>query len=281
MSNDINIKALTDNELLELIKKDNKYLDYIYKPYKIACIKYMQKNHVGHLSGPDFEDIYHDALFALTRNIHKEGFNLTSTLKTYLISICKYQCLKAGERTKKHNLLKNKSISENEIITTSENKIITVNGKLVSQDDLIARNKSWSQKHVNYFRKMLKQGGDFEIAGIKYKIELIKMDFEPVKTNPLTAPLNLVNDTEIDTLDEIELASTPQGKALKIALKILEDSGPRCYELLTMYFGFKDKRGALDELTEYFDYKNSDYTKNQKSRCKKTLTELTLENLNN
>jgi len=281
MSNDVNIKALTDNELLKLIKKDDKYLDYIYKTCKTACIRYMQKEHSGHLIGPDFEDIYHDALFALTKNIYKEGFNLTSTFKTYLISICNNLCLKAGERTKKHNLLKNKSISENEIITTSENKIITVNGKLVSQDDLIARTKSWSEKQVNYYRKMLKQGGDFEIAGIKYKIELIKMDFEPVKTNPLTVPLDLVNDTEIDTLDEIKLASTPKGKALKIALKILEDSGPRCYELLTMYFGFKDKRGALDELTEYFDYKNSDYTKNQKSRCKKTLTELTLENLNN
>jgi len=208
MSNDVNIKALTDNELLKLIKKDDKYLDYIYKTYKTGCIRYMQKNHSGHLTGPDFEDIYHDALFALTRNIHKEGFNLTSTLKTYLISICNNLCLKAGKRTMK----------------------------------------------------------------LKYETDI---------ANPITASIDIVSDSKFDTLDEIKLAFTPQGKALKIALKILEDSGPRCYELLTMYFGFKDKRGALDELTEYFDYKNSDYTKNQKSRCKKTLTELTLENLNN
>ena len=208
MSNDINMKALTDNELLKLIKKDDMYLNYIYKTCKTGCIRYMQKKHSGHLTGPDFEDIYHDALFALTKNIHKEGFNLTSTFKTYLISICHNLCLKAGKRTK-------------------------------------------------------------------------KLDYETVKANTLTAPLDIVSDSKFDTLDEIKLASTPQGIALKIALKILEDSGSRCYKLLTMYFGFKDTRGALDELTEYFDYKSSDYTKHQKSRCKKRLTELTLKNLNN
>ncbi|MDB2631004.1 sigma-70 family RNA polymerase sigma factor [Ulvibacter sp.] len=84
-----------------------------------------------------------------------------------------------------------------------------------------------------------------------------------------------------DSLDELKYVNTPQGRAMKIALKTLEDSGRRCYELLTFYFGFKETRGAIDELTEMFGYTNAANTKHQKSRCLKKLKVLALNNLNN
>jgi hypothetical protein len=51
---------------------------------------------------------------------------------------------------------------------------ITSNGKPVSKDELISRSEDWSETQENFFRKMLKQGGTFKVAGIKYKVELIE-----------------------------------------------------------------------------------------------------------
>ena len=41
-----------------------------------------------------------------------------------------------------------------------KNQIITVNGKSVSKEELITRSEDWSEIQENFFRKMLKQGGD-------------------------------------------------------------------------------------------------------------------------
>ena len=62
------------------------------------------------------------------------------------------------------------------------NQLITENGEPVSKEELIAR---------SFFRKMLKQGGTFKVAGIKYKVELIERNDldsngnKPVKVPPL------------------------------------------------------------------------------------------------
>mgnify|MGYP000421351352 CR=1 FL=1 len=36
----------------------------------------------------------------------------------------------------------------------------------------ISRSEDWNEIQENLFRKMLKQGGTFKVAGIKYKIEI-------------------------------------------------------------------------------------------------------------
>ena len=54
------------------------------------------------------------------------------------------------------------------------NQIITVNGETIPKEELIARSEEWSEIQENFFRKMLKQGGTFKVAGIKYKVELIE-----------------------------------------------------------------------------------------------------------
>ena len=71
------------------------------------------------------------------------------------------------------------------------NQLITENGEPVSKEELIARSEEWSEIQENFFRKMLKQGGTFKVAGIKYKVELIERNDldsngnKPIKVPPL------------------------------------------------------------------------------------------------
>ena len=69
------------------------------------------------------------------------------------------------------------------------NQIITVNGKIIPKDELITRSEEWSEIQENFFRKMLKQGGTFKVAGIKYKVELIERnDLDSNGNKPVTVP---------------------------------------------------------------------------------------------
>ena len=56
------------------------------------------------------------------------------------------------------------------------NQLITENGEPVSKEELISRSEEWNEVQENFFRKMLKQGGTFKVAGIKYKIEIKERD---------------------------------------------------------------------------------------------------------
>ena len=49
---------------------------------------------------------------------------------------------------------------------------IIANGDPISKDELILISKSWSEIQESFFRKMLKQGGHFRLAGIKYEVTL-------------------------------------------------------------------------------------------------------------
>ena len=71
------------------------------------------------------------------------------------------------------------------------NQLITVNKEPISKEELITRSEEWSEIQESFSRKMLKQGGTFKVAGIKYKVELIeRSDLDsngnkPVKVPPL------------------------------------------------------------------------------------------------
>lgn len=44
--------------------------------------------------------------------------------------------------------------------------IITFNGVVVEKQQIIEASQSWSESQINFFKKMLKQGGGFKINGI-------------------------------------------------------------------------------------------------------------------
>tara|TARA_B110000211_G_C14051039_1_gene541240 strand:- start:31 stop:294 length:264 start_codon:yes stop_codon:yes gene_type:complete len=69
------------------------------------------------------------------------------------------------------------------------NQIITVEGEIIPKEELISRSGGWSEIQENFFRKMLKQGGTFKVAGVKYKVELKQRDDIDSKGNkPVTVP---------------------------------------------------------------------------------------------
>jgi len=49
---------------------------------------------------------------------------------------------------------------------------ITLEGNLIEKDELILLSESWTESQENFFRKMLKQGGEFKIQGKQFKITL-------------------------------------------------------------------------------------------------------------
>ena len=68
---------------------------------------------------------------------------------------------------------------------------ITIEGKSISKDELISKSENWSEIQENFFRKMLKQGGSFKVAGVKYNVSLVERNDldsngnKPVKVPPL------------------------------------------------------------------------------------------------
>jgi|EP01046_Picozoa_sp_COSAG06_P009261 hypothetical protein len=73
--------------------------------------------------------------------------------------------------------------------TIRKNQIITVNGEIIPKEELISRSEEWSEAQEKFFKKMLKQGGTFKVAGIKYKVELIeRSDLDSNGNKPVTVP---------------------------------------------------------------------------------------------
>ena len=53
---------------------------------------------------------------------------------------------------------------------------IYLEGKPAEKQDIIKLSEDWSEPQINFFKKMLKQGGEFKIKGSKFII------FPPEKT---------------------------------------------------------------------------------------------------
>ena len=69
------------------------------------------------------------------------------------------------------------------------NQSITVNGEPISKEELITRSEEWSEIQENFFRKMIKQGGTFKVAGIKYNVSLVERnDLDSNGNKPVTVP---------------------------------------------------------------------------------------------
>jgi hypothetical protein len=49
---------------------------------------------------------------------------------------------------------------------------VMMDGKLATKEELIKLSKDWTEKREIFFRKMLHQGGKFQMEGINYEIIL-------------------------------------------------------------------------------------------------------------
>jgi hypothetical protein len=78
--------------------------------------------------------------------------------------------------------LKKQSIRKNQHLTSL--------GRDVSKEEIIALSENWTEQQENFFRKMLKQGGEFKVGGVKYKVVLTERDDLDSKGNkPVNVPL--------------------------------------------------------------------------------------------
>ena len=91
---------MSDQELIELIKEDQDYLGFVYKNCKEYCISFMRKISIG-IYEDDLHDIYQDAIIILYEKIVAGNFELTSSIQTYLNSVCRFQLLNKFRSDKK------------------------------------------------------------------------------------------------------------------------------------------------------------------------------------
>jgi RNA polymerase sigma factor (sigma-70 family) len=94
---------LTDPELVQLIQQNKDYLGEVYKRCKSYCIQFMRKKTNGSKSDYELDDVFHDAILVLYEKIVTGKFELTSSLQTYLNSVCYYQLLNKNEKDKKNS----------------------------------------------------------------------------------------------------------------------------------------------------------------------------------
>lgn len=83
---------MSDKELIELIKEDQDNLGIVYKKSKEYCISFMIKMS-SNSKHDDLNDIFHDAVMILYEKIVSGNFKLTSSIQTYLNSVCRNQLL--------------------------------------------------------------------------------------------------------------------------------------------------------------------------------------------
>lgn len=84
---------LTDQELVALIQENQEYLGEVYKRCKKYCIQFMRKRTNGKMNEYELEDVFQDAILILYEKINKGNFDLSSSLQTYLNSVCRFQLL--------------------------------------------------------------------------------------------------------------------------------------------------------------------------------------------
>jgi RNA polymerase sigma factor (sigma-70 family) len=76
-----------------------------------------------------------------------------------------------------------------------------------------------------------------------------------------------------DWVEEFDEEKEKRLSLIEASLDKLKEKGEKCFEILTRFFY---QRQSMDEIALEMNYTNGDNVKNQKSRCKKKITELVL-----
>ena len=91
----------TDQELIEIVRNDSNRLREIYKGKKGYSIQFMQKIKIGNsIEQEELVDIYQDAMIIFYEKIVDRDFKLTSSIQTYLNSVCRFQLLNRSKKIK-------------------------------------------------------------------------------------------------------------------------------------------------------------------------------------
>jgi len=72
--------------------------------------------------------------------------------------------------------------------TIRKNQHLTSLGRDIPKDEIIALSENWTEQQEKFFKKMLKQGGDFKVGGVKYKVTIEERDDIDSNGNKPTNP---------------------------------------------------------------------------------------------
>jgi len=73
--------------------------------------------------------------------------------------------------------------------TIRRNQHLTSEGRDIPKDEIITLSESWTEQQVNFFKKMLKQGGDFKVGGVNYRVVLKeRSDLDSNGKRPVNMP---------------------------------------------------------------------------------------------
>ena len=93
-----NYSELNDQEIILKIKEDADALGIVYKKCKSSALQFLRKINYQSNERIDIEDIFHDSIIIFHEKIRSSDFVLTSSLQTYLNSVCRFQLLKKIEK---------------------------------------------------------------------------------------------------------------------------------------------------------------------------------------
>ncbi|HHM20710.1 MAG TPA: sigma-70 family RNA polymerase sigma factor [Bacteroidetes bacterium] len=102
------MQQFSDSDILEMLRsgeppKQERAFRRLYQSY-YKTIENLVNQNSG--SPDDVKDVFHDGLIVLFNNAKKEDFQLTSSLKTYLYSVCRNIWLMKLRKVKKESPLK-------------------------------------------------------------------------------------------------------------------------------------------------------------------------------
>jgi RNA polymerase sigma factor (sigma-70 family) len=109
----------TDQELILKIKEDSEALGIVYKKCKSSALQFLRKINYQSNDRIDLEDIFQDAIIILYEKIRSNDFVLTSSLQTYLNSVCRFQLL---NKIEKNNAVEFYDNNENDDVESEDSR---------------------------------------------------------------------------------------------------------------------------------------------------------------
>jgi RNA polymerase sigma factor (sigma-70 family) len=152
MATELNLKQLTDQDLLVKIKENSDYLGLVYKKCKNNSLYFMRKM-THKLNDDQLEDVFQDAMIVLYEKITQGNFELTCSFQTYLNSVCRFQLL---------NLLKKEDLTVPLVFINSdgdedsEMSFINITDRL---DEISNTNEPYFQAIEKALKKIKEAGG--------------------------------------------------------------------------------------------------------------------------
>lgn len=87
---------MTGSDELEKLRNDPRHFEVVYKNYRDSSFRWLKKYH--RVTKELIEDVYQDAVLVLLEKSRNPEFELTSSVQTYLNSICRNQLLSIYRR---------------------------------------------------------------------------------------------------------------------------------------------------------------------------------------